>query len=117
MAKGDDLEDRLIRFGVMVIELCNRSSDTPAGRHLSGQLLRSGTAPAAHYAEGRGAESRRDFIHKLCICLKELNESRVWLKMIGMAGLLPREEVVHVYKECDELCKILSASIRTARSQ
>ncbi len=114
MAKGDDLEERLIRFGVMVIDLCNKIMDTPAGRHLSGQLLRSGTSPAAHYAEGRNAESRKDFIHKLRICSKELNESRVWLKMIGAAKLLPREGAINVYKECDELGRIINASIRTA---
>ena len=116
MAKGDNLEDRLIRFAVTLIQLCDRLPPTPAGRHIAGQLLRSGTSPAPNYAEGRGAESRRDFVHKLRVCLKELNEARVWLKMIGLAQLLPREEVLPVYRECDELCRIMNASVRTAQS-
>ena len=80
MAKGDDIEERLIDFAVRVINLCGHLPDTAAARHVSGQLLRSGTAPAPHYSEARGAESSRDFIHKLGICLKELNELRVWLE-------------------------------------
>lgn len=116
MAKGDDLEDRLIRFAVMVIQLCDRLPSTPAGRHISGQLLRSGTSPAPNYSEGRSAESRRDFIHKLRICLKELNESTVWLKMIRLARLLPVEEVDPVLDESEQLGRIVGASIKTAAS-
>ena len=69
-AKGDDLEERLIRFAVIIIRLGDRLPPTPAGCHISGQLLRSGTSPAPNYSEGRSAESRNDFIHKLRICLK-----------------------------------------------
>ena len=77
MAKGDDIEDRLIEFAVRVIRLCGHLPHTEAGKHVGRQLRRSGTAPAAHYAEARGAESKRDFVHKLRICLKELNETSV----------------------------------------
>ena len=70
MAKGDDLEDRLIEFGVRIIRARAHLPKTQAGRHLADQLLRSGTAPAAQYAEARGAESRRDFVHKLKMGLK-----------------------------------------------
>lgn len=59
MAKGDELEERLIRFAVRVLKLCAALPDTGEGRHVRGQLIRSGTAPAPHYAEGRGAESTR----------------------------------------------------------
>lgn len=77
MAKGQDIEERLIAFGVRVINICQQLPRNYVGKHFANQLLRSGTAPAAHYAEARGAESRRDFIHKLKICLKELNESQI----------------------------------------
>ena len=79
MSKGDDIEERLIDFAVRVIKLSTALPKSPAGVHIANQILRSGTAPAAHYAEARGAESKNDFVHKLCICLKELNETRVWL--------------------------------------
>lgn len=77
MAKGDDIEERLVSFAVRVIKLCDSLPQTRAGSHIAGQLLRSGTSPAANYAEARNAESVNDFIHKLKICLKELNETLV----------------------------------------
>ena len=60
-----DLEERLIDFAVLIIEISESLHNTPAGRHISGQLVRSGTSPALHYGEAQSAESRSDFIHKL----------------------------------------------------
>ena len=71
-SRADELEERLIDFAVRAIRLCASLPKTPAGRHISGQILRSGTSPAPNYAEARGAESQADFIHKLRIVLKEL---------------------------------------------
>jgi four helix bundle protein len=117
MAKGDDSEERLIDFAVRVIKLCASLPRTPAGKHLSGQLVRSGTAPAAHYAEARGAESTRDFIHKLRICLKELNESRVWPKIIVRSEMQFEARLSDLLRENNELCRIINASIKTARAR
>ena len=115
MAKGDDIEQRLINFAVAIIELCDQLPNSVAGRHIAGQLLRSGTAPAPHYAEARGAESRRDFIHKLGICLKELNESLVWLKIIKAGNILPETDLTAIMTENSELSRIINASIQTAK--
>ncbi|MBL7161583.1 MAG: four helix bundle protein [Anaerolineales bacterium] len=117
MAKGDDIEERLIGFAVETIKISNDLPKTPAGKHIANQLLRSGTAPAAHYAEARGAESTRDFIHKLRLCLKELNESRVWIKIISRSKLLTEDKLVFVSREVDELCRIINASIKTTTSK
>lgn len=116
MAKGDDILERLIEFAVRILRLCDELPDTPAGRHVRGQLLRSGSAPAPHYAEARGAESRRDFIHKLGVCLKELNESDVWLKIIMLSEMLPPQRVQSLSDECGELSRIINASIQTAKA-
>ncbi len=113
MAKGDDIEERLIDFAVRIVKLCDQLPRTQAGRHVAGQLLRSGTAPAAHYAEARGAESTNDFVHKLKICLKELNEARIWLKIIARSEMLPGSRLADITTECDELCRIINASIKT----
>jgi len=78
-------------------------------------LLRSGTSPAAHYAEARGAESTKDFIHKLKLCVKELNESQVWLKIIRGGELLPATRLNDIIRERSELSRIINASITTAR--
>lgn len=110
-----DLEDRLIRFGVAVCGLASRLPTTAVGKHVALQIVRSGTSPFANYGEVQGAESRRDFIHKLGICLKELRETRAWLKFIGEMHLCPPEPTVVVMRECDELLAILASSIRTAR--
>jgi four helix bundle protein len=117
MAKGDDIEERLIDFAVRVIKLCANLPRTPTGRHPGGQLVRSGTAPVALFAEARGAESTRDFIHKLRICLKELNESRVWLKIIVRSDMQPETRMGDLLNENDELCRIINASIKTTKAR
>ena len=85
-------------------------------RHIANQILRSGTAGAANYGEARGAESRADFIHKMRIVQKELNETNVWLRIILRSSLLPPELVVDIIAENKELARIASASIKTART-
>lgn len=114
MAKGDDIQERLIAFAVAVIKLCSSLPKTPEGKHISGQLLRCGTSPAPNYGEARGAESRRDFVHKLGVVLKELNESGIWFEIIKRSEQLAGEKVEQLANECEELCKIICTSIKTA---
>ena len=114
--KGDDIAERLIGFAVLVIKVVNSLPDTPTGRHLAGQLLRAGTSPGANYEEARGAESRRDFLHKLGITLKELQETRYWLKVIDRSELIPGQLVGPAVQEADELVRIIGSSQRTART-
>ncbi len=77
--RGEDLEDRLLEFASRVGKLVDALPDTRLGRHIASQLVRSGTSPAPNYAEACAAESKRDFIHKSRIALKELRESRCWI--------------------------------------
>src|SRR5882757_5930888 len=114
MAKYD-LEDRLIRFATTSCRLGERLPRTPLGQHVAIQLARSSTSTFANYGEVQSAESRRDFIHKLGICLKELRETGTWLKFIRKMALSPAESVNPVLRECDELLASLSTSIKTAR--
>ena len=113
MAKGDDIQERLINFAVGIIKFCSKFPKGQAAKHVSGQLLRCGTAPAPNYGEARGAESTNDFVHKLGITLKELNESGIWLEIINRSEMLSLNLVSPLAKECAELSKIISASIRT----
>jgi four helix bundle protein len=117
MAKGDDLRERLVDFAVMTLNLCEQLPKTPAGAHVSLQLLRSATSAAPNYAEARGAESYRDFIHKLGIAIKELNEAEVWLDIVLRKELLESKEVQAAHEECGSLCRILAASVRTANAK
>ena len=84
--KGDDIAERLVVLAVTVVKIVDGLPDTPAGKHVAGQLLRSGTSPGANYDEARGAESRRDFLHKVGIALKELQETRYWLRVVAGAN-------------------------------
>jgi four helix bundle protein len=115
--KGDDILDRLIGLGVAVLTFSEKLPKTPAARLMADQLVRSATACAPNYAEARGGESLRDFVHKLGIVRKELNESHVWLRMLDQAGIGDKERLAVLLKECDELCRIISASKITAEDR
>jgi four helix bundle protein len=86
--KAIELEERLIDFAVRIIRLTAHLPQTPAGKHVAGQILRSGTSPAPNYGEARGAESHADFVHKIGIVLKELNETSIWLRVIDRSEML-----------------------------
>ncbi len=115
-SKANDLEKRLISFAAAIVSLSSKLPKTPQGRHICGQILRSGTAAAANYGEARGAESRADFIHKLKVVFKELNETTIWLEVITQSSLLSAENIVAIVAENRELCRIIAASIKTARA-
>ena len=115
-SKANDLEQRLITFAASIVSLSAQMPPTTQGRHISNQILRSGTATAANYGEARGAESRADFVHKLKIVFKELNETVIWLEIIIRSSLVSAENVVAIVAENRELCRIIAASIKTARA-
>jgi four helix bundle protein len=117
MAKGDDIQERFIAFAVNIIHLTSQLPKTPAGKHIAGQLLRSGTSPAPNYAEARAAESTNDFVHKLKVVLKELNETSVWLQISKRSKLLNETNLIKIFKECKELRMIIGASITTAEKR
>jgi len=114
-SKSDQLQDRLISFSVRIVQLSVQLPRTRPGRHIAEQILRSGTATAANYGEARASESRADFLHKLRIVLKELNETFVWLEVIARCSLARGERIRAIIAENQELCRILGASVRTAR--
>jgi four helix bundle protein len=115
MNKGDDLADRFLDFAVRIIKLVCALPKTIVGKHIGGQITRSGTSPGSNYEESRGAESRADFIHKLGIVLKELKETRFWLQVIRRAEILAPQRVEPLIQECEELCAIIARSIVTAK--
>src|SRR5438034_9769282 len=95
-AAADGLEDRLINFAVRIIKLSGGLPRTPAGKHIAVQIMRSGTSPAPNYGEARGAESHADFVHKLGIVLKELNETAIWLRVIDKSQMVRRELLTEI---------------------
>jgi four helix bundle protein len=117
MAKGDDILERLIGFGVAGIEFAGTLPKTTTARHMADQLMRSATSCALNDAEARSGESLRDLVHKPGIVRKELNESYVWLRMLDQSGTGDKERLRVLLKESDELCRIISASKKTAESR
>jgi four helix bundle protein len=112
--KSEALQNRLVTFASQIIFVSANLPRTPEARIIGKQVLRSGTAVAANYAEARAAESRADFIHKLRVVLKELNETAVWLELIVATSLISREKIDSTMLENKELCRIITASIKTA---
>jgi four helix bundle protein len=117
LSRADVLEERLIEFAVRIIRISTNLPKTNAGKHIAAQILRSGTSPAPNYGEARGGESTADFIHKLRIVLKELNETHIWLRIIERSRLLDKSLLVDILNENKELCRIFSSSLKTARAR
>lgn len=110
-----DLEDRLIAFATECIKTTQNKNMDFAGDHLYRQLIRSATGTALNYGEVQGAESGKDFIHKMRLVLKELKECRVNLKIqIGSDLIQDINKANTVLKECEELIAIFAKSIQTA---
>ena len=110
-----DLEERLINFAVLIVEIIETMPDERAANHLAGQLLRSGTSPALNYGEAQSGESRRDFVHKMKVVLKELRESNICLKIIYRTKRFKNEDkILHALVECNELISIFVKSVETA---
>jgi four helix bundle protein len=108
------LEERLIDFAVIIVSVVEALPNSKAGNHIANQLIRSGTYPAPNYGEAQSAESRKDFIHKMKISLKELRETMVWLKIIARKRLGDCREIPAAIAECNELIAIFVSSTKTA---
>src|ERR1700730_14904239 len=107
--------ERLIDFAARLGKVVDAQPDTRMGRHIGGQLVRSGTSPGPNYEEACAAESRADFVHKLGIVLKELRESRFWIRLIIASDLLPASRLSPLLDEVTQLANIIGQSIATTK--
>tara|TARA_R110002050_G_scaffold300722_2_gene471880 strand:- start:17761 stop:18132 length:372 start_codon:yes stop_codon:yes gene_type:complete len=111
-----DLEDRFIDYAIRVSNMVDQIDNSKLGSHIAGQMIRSSSSPALNYGEAQSAESRKDFVHKLKIILKELKETRVSLKIIKRKPLIPNvEKLQPIMDETEELIRIIFSSIKTTR--
>ena len=115
--KGEELSDRFLDFAARVVKLTAALPRNLAGRHVAGQLLRSGTSIGSNYEEARGAESRADFIHRLSISWKEARESWYWLRLVARAQLIKPARVAKLLQEANEIAAILGQSLATAKGK
>jgi len=110
--KGQDIRDRTFRFGVRIVKMSSRMPRTAAGYELTKQIIRSGTGIGANVEEADAGESKKDFVHKLGIALKEAQETRYWLRIVIESQLLADEEIQALLKESDELVRIINTIIK-----
>lgn len=110
-----ELEERLIDFASSACTIALSLRQNQVGKRITDQLVRSSTSHAANYREARGAESQRDFTHKMQICLKELREISVWLRIAARLELSTHASQAGVLQECNQLTAIFVRSIKTAK--
>jgi len=115
--KAENISERLLDYGVLIVRLCTMLSDTLEGRNIGGQLFRAGTSVGANYEEARGAQSRADFVHKLQIVLKEIREAKYWLRLIQRSDILSGKELEDAINETQQIGNIIGRSIITAKTK
>jgi four helix bundle protein len=113
-----DLEERLLEYAAAIIRLSEALPQSRAGNYVTGQLLRSGTSALPNHGEAQAAESAADFAHKISICLKELRESRRWLRLVKRVPLTRQAESVDsLIAETEELIRIFFRSLQTVKKR
>ena len=109
-----DIRERTLQFAVRVIQAIRRLPEDAATRVLAYQLVRAATSVGANVEEADGTESTRDFVHKMSIARKEARESRYWIRIVR-ASIVDDENWNSLQQESEELARILSAIINSAR--
>jgi four helix bundle protein len=110
------LSERLLNFSASIIKLVRNLKKGPVDTHLAKQIIRSATSAGANYEEACSGESRADFIHKLQISLKELNETLFWLRLMEKSQINTNSDVKTLIQENKELCAIMARSVLTAKN-
>ena len=108
LKKTYDLAERTALFGEAVINFARKLPSDPINRPLTSQIIRSSTSIGANYMEADGAESKKDFHHKIGICKKEAKETLHWLRMIAKANPILQEDCRNLWREARELTLIFS---------
>ncbi len=112
-----ELENRLVELSLGINEICRSLDKNYLAQHLSTQILRSSSGAALNYGEAQAAESKRDFIHKVSIVLKELRETKVSLKLLkGSVSLEMQLTFNKCQNECDQLIAIFHKTVISAKS-
>jgi four helix bundle protein len=109
-----DIKERTFLFGVRVVKLVGRLPRNVAGIEVGRQLIRAGTSVGANVEEAQSGESKRDFVHKMGIAVKEAREARYWLRIVK-ATLLQDAEVDALVQEADELVRILATILNKSK--
>lgn len=115
--KKYDLEERTALFGENIVKFCRSINPNHVSKPIITQLVKSGTSIGANYCEADGAESKKDFIHKIGICKKECKETKYWLRMVLTICPEQKKECRKLWKEAQELTLIFSKIILNSRNK
>jgi four helix bundle protein len=115
--KENILKSKSFEFAVQVITISQQLKSDHREFELSKQLIKSGTATGALIREAEQAESKKDFVHKLSIALKEANETNYWLDLLLATKLISKEEHHKISGSCLEIVRLLAASVKTSKSK
>ncbi|HEX8734048.1 MAG TPA: four helix bundle protein [Pyrinomonadaceae bacterium] len=115
--KESVLLEKSYNFALRMIKLFKFLADEKQEYVLSKQLLRSGTSIGANIEEANQAQSKADFIHKLSIANKEAFETNYWLRLLRDSDILTEKQAESLISDCEELQKLLTASIKTSKNK
>ena len=111
----DELKNRTIQLGIDVIAICEKLPKKSSGKVIENQMIRSATSAGANYRAALRGRSKPDFISKLGIALEELDETQYWIEVAVKANLLAKTDVASIWREAEELMKILTKTSITAK--
>ena len=114
---GNLIKTKSTEFAIRIINLCNYLKQNKKEYSLAEQLLRSGTSIGANYRESQNASSKKDFLNKISIALKEANETEYWLELLLKTNYITEAEYKSIYKDCDELVRLLTSSVKSAKDK
>lgn len=117
--KNDDynLEERLAKFAERIIDLVKKMKQDAINSRMISQVVASAGSAGANYSEANGAESKKDFVHKIGIVKKELRETQHWLRLLACANTLLKEELREIWKENHELLLIFSKIQKSCKNK
>ena len=107
--------DKSYHFACRTIRACKYLRENTKEFVLTNQFLRSGTAIGALVRESRFAQSRKDFINKMHIALKEANETEYWIKLLHESGHFDDKSYKSIWRDCDELIRLLASIVKTTK--
>ena len=112
-----ELGERILEYAARIIRVVESLPKTLTGKRLGDQLLRSGTSVGANFEEAQAAESKDDFVHKLQVALKELRESKYWLRLLAKAGTLRQQRLAPLVDESNQLVAMLSKAVAKVKGK
>lgn len=115
MKENNLIVDKTYRFAIKTVFLYKQLTQEQKEFILSKQLVRSGTWPGANIQEGLAGESKRDFISKFSIALKESREAHFWLRILRDTEFISKEKATEYLNDCEEIIKILSSIVKTSK--